>query len=341
MDGTKPTIGQRLRNNWLELLVLATAAAALAWIGLTARGVWQIVAAEPTATATAPPAAAVPPAPRPVASGTPALRDTFDGQLALARTEEMVSAGPRNIGSEGHLAAIGAVISELRADAWGLQQQSFNVDDVQHTNIIARSGAGDIIVIAAHYDTSPASDRDPAEENWPTPSPGANDGGAGAALLLELARALNKDQLDNQVWLAFLDGRYAVPGEDGQSQVADAGVHALAEALPETVKAVILVDQVGHRDQRFAIFPNGDPQLAAELWAIAERLGYSRWFTPQSQESTESSLDAFTALGVPATAISDLSYPFARSTEDTTDKLTASGLERVGRVLEVYLEGQE
>lgn len=341
MSTTRPTPGQRLRNNWLELAVLAVVAAALLWIGLSARGVWKIVSATPTVPPAQTPAAVALPTPQPDVAATAELRDTFDGQLAADRAAELVAAGPRTLDSSGHTATVGNLIRTLRSNAWGLEQQSFTVDGVQHLNIIARSGSGDAIVVAAHYDSSPTSDLDADAADQPTPSPGANDGAGGAAILLELARALNKDKLAGQVWLAFLDGRYAATAAEGKSQAVDSGAKALAEALPDTVKAVVLVDLTGHPDQQFRIFANGDPQAAADLWAIAEELGYSRWFLPQGQEASESSLDPFTAAGIPATAISDPGYPYLRTSDDTIDKLAASGLERVGRVLEVYLERQE
>ena len=342
MDAPQPSFGQRLRDNWLELLLLLIFVAALVWIASTARDVWQAVAAVPTETPTAVPTAtpAQPAGTQAVETPGLPLGNTFDGRQAAMLAEEMVSAGPRVVGTEEHTAAVGQLISELRQSGWGLQQQSFTADEVQHTNIIARAGSGDVIVVATHYDTSPVSDLDPDEANRPTPSPGANDGGSGPAVLLELARSLDKDRLNGQVWLAFLDGRYAPLSADGANQVADSGVSTLAEALPENVKAVIWVDLAGDPDQRFTIVPNGDPQVAADLWAVAEQLGYARWFVQETGATSDSSVQVFSDRGIPSTAITDPSYAFLRTTGDTSDKLSSDSLERVGRVLEVYLEQQ-
>jgi len=342
MDAPRPSFGQRLRNNWLELLLLLMFVAALAWIASTARGVWQAVAVVPTETPTAVPTAtpAQPAGTQPVATPGQPLRDTFDGQQAAKLAEELVNVGPRVVGTEEHTAAVGLLISELRQSGWGLQQQSFTVDEIQQTNIIARAGSGDIIVIATHYDTSPVSDLDPDQANLPTPSPGANDGASGPAVLLELARSLDKDQLNGQVWLAFLDGRYAPLSDDATNQIADSGASTLAEALPENVKAVIWVDLAGDPEQRFTIVPNGDPQIAADLWTVADQLGYARWFVQETGATSDSSVQVFSDVGIPATAIVDPNYAFLRTTGDTSDKLSSGSLERVGRVLEVYLEQQ-
>ena len=116
---------------------------------------------------------------------------------------------------------------------------------------------------------------------------------------------------------------------------------ALAQALPENVKAVILVDLAGDPDQRFTILPNGDPQIAADLWAVAEQLGYARWFVPETAVMPDSSVQMFADLGFSTSAIIDQDYTYLRTTGDTSDKLSSGSLERVGRVLEVYLEQQE
>lgn len=341
MQETRPGFGQRLRNNWLELLLLLLFVAAIVWIASTARGVWQVVAAVPTETPTTIPTAS-PAATQPAAiAATPQPpRSTFDGQLAARLATDLVAAGPRVVGSDGHTAVVGQLIDQLRQNAWGLQQQSFTVDDLQHTNIVARGGSGDIIVVAAHYDSAPDSDLDPDEASQKIPSPGANDGASGPAVLLELARSLDKDKLGSQVWLAFLDGKYASLAGSGGSEIADFGANALAEALPEAVKAVILVDLAGDPDQRFTIVPNGDPQVAADLWAVAEQLGYARWFVNETAATPDSSVQVFSDLGIPASAIIDPEYTYLRTTEDTSDKLSSGSLERVGRVLEVYLEQQ-
>ena len=341
MQETRPGFGQRLRNNWLELLLLLLFVAAIVWIASTARGVWQVVAAVPTETPTTVPTAS-PAATQPAAiAATPQpQRDTFDGQQAARLATDLVAAGPRVVGSDGHSAAVGQLIDQLRQNAWGLQQQSFTVGDLQHTNIIVRGGSGDIIVVAAHYDSSPVSDLDPDEASQQIPSPGANDGASGAAVLLELARSLDKDRLASQVWLAFLDGKYA-PLAGSSSQIANSARERVsAEALPDGVKAVILVDLAGDTDQRFTILPNGDPQVAADLWAVAEQLGYARWFVNETADTPDSSVQVFTERGIPVSAIIDPDYTYLRTTDDTSDKLSSGSLERVGRVLEVYLEQQ-
>src|SRR5205814_8577145 len=72
-------------------------------------------------------------------------------------------------------------------------------------NVIGKAavGQGPLELIGAHYDTRPRANMDPT--NPSAPVPGANDGASGVAVLLELARTLDKAKLKNEGWLAFLD----------------------------------------------------------------------------------------------------------------------------------------
>jgi glutaminyl-peptide cyclotransferase len=47
------------------------------------------------------------------------------------------------------------------------------------------------------------------------------------------------------------------------------------------------------------------------------------------------------ARGIQAVDIIDFDYPFWHTTQDTLDKVSASSLERVGRVLETLLENDK
>jgi glutaminyl-peptide cyclotransferase len=48
----------------------------------------------------------------------------------------------------------------------------------------------------------------------------------------------------------------------------------------------------------------------------------------------------FAQRGIPAVDVIDFDYPYWHTTQDTPDKVSAGSLERVGRVLEVWLEGK-
>jgi len=112
----------------------------------------------------------------------------------------------------------------------------------------------------------------------------------------------------------------------------------MAKNLTVTPQAVIVLDMVGDLDQRFYYERNSDPDLLAELWDIAAALGYQDQFIPQFKWSIIDDHAPFAALGLPAVDIIDFDYPAWHTSGDTLDQISAESLERIGRVMEEYLE---
>lgn len=318
MPTPPPSVGERLRDNWLELLLLLVLLIALAWLATVGRDVWQRVRPEPTSTPTAPNALS-----------------TFDGQRALGLVSFLTALGPRVAGSTAHDAAAERIEQELRDNGWQVVVQDFQQDGAARRNIVATAGAGDITLLATHYDTSPVADLDPDPANQVLPAPSANDGGSGAAVLLELARSLDQQQLTGEVWLAFLDGQYSPQGTPVSS-----GAPELASLLPadSTLRGAVWLDLVGGAEARFSVAPGADPALSAQIWDIASQLGYAAWFTAEPGVSLELGQSALAGLGVPSTVIADAGYPFWRTLQDTPDKASPESLARAGQVLQAFLE---
>ena len=201
------------------------------------------------------------------------------------------------------------------------------------TNISASLGeaSGPLILLGAHYDTRRLADRDPTRPDLPVP--GANDGGSGVAVLLELARVLPPRALACQIRLAFFDGEDN-GGLDGWEWAA--GSRQFAQALEREPLAVVVVDMVGDRELALPIERTSSPDLAAEIWSAAGQQGLDAFHT----EPGPSVLDdhtAFLSRGWRAVDIIDLTYPYWHTTEDTLDKVSAGSLEQVGEGLLAWL----
>lgn len=342
MRKTRPSFGTWIRNNWLELLLVAVFVAALVWILQTGRGLWEVANAEPTATPTARPLvegrATRTPTVAPAPSPTPVPAAAVDGQRSLRTIEALAAMGSRSLGAAGHDAAAAAIAEELRQNGWEVTEQTVDVGGVGLRTIVGKAGSGPLVIVGTHYDTPPQADLDPVEANRTSPAPSANDGTSSVAVMLELARALDKSKLTNEVWLAFFDGQYPPPGGDPVS----AGASALAESLPNQPMpaAVILLDFVGAAGQRFFLDSNSDPVLSQALWSLAQQLGYDAWFVPEAQGTSANGVSAFRQRGIPAANIVGIDYPYRRTIDDTVDKIDAASLERIGRLLQTYLEAQ-
>lgn len=266
-----------------------------------------------------------------LAACAPERPRTFSGDQAYAHVLEQCALGPRPTGSLANRAAGDAIIAHLQQWDWAVETQEFPYRGTTVRNIIGRAGSGPVVIVGAHYDTRRAADmEDPSQ-----PVLGANDGASGVAVLMELARTLDKDRLQNEVWLAFFDAE-----DNGNLDGWEwcVGSKYMAENLTVRPEAMVLVDMVGDADQQFYFEHNSDPALMQDLWQIAATLGYTDTFIAEYRWTVYDDHVPFARQGIPAADIIDFDYPYWHTTRDTPDKVSPQSLERVGRVLETWLE---
>ena len=175
---------------------------------------------------------------------------------------------------------------------------------VQARNIIARKGAGPLIILGAHYDTRPLADLDPDPAKRHLPVPGANDGASGVAILLELARVL--DNPAREVWLVFFDAE-----DKGfiEGWPFMAGSRHMAMTLTTKPEAVVIVDMVGDSEQQIYFERNSNSELREEIWSVAADLGYQETFIAKPKYAIFDDHIPFIEQGIPAVDIIDFDYP--------------------------------
>jgi glutaminyl-peptide cyclotransferase len=293
-------------------------------------------AATPAPTATLPPTATASPtatvAPTLTPTPTPAAH-AFDGEAAYLHVLEQDE--PRPTGSEA-IRGLGDYIGQqLQASGWQVETQDFTYMDVGARNVIGRAGSGPVVIIGAHYDTRRVADQDPDPAKRTTPVPGANDGASGVAVLLELASALDKSRLANEVWLTFFD---AEDNGDLDGWDWSAGSTYMADNLQVTPAYVVVLDMIGDADQQIYKERNSDPVVQDQIWAVAAGLGYQSYFIPQYKWAMTDDHTPFLRRGIAAVDVIDFDYPYWHTTEDTADKVSPEALERVGRVMQALLE---
>ncbi|NLF65362.1 MAG: M28 family peptidase [Chloroflexi bacterium] len=264
----------------------------------------------------------------------------FDGERAYDDLLAQMALGPRIPGSPGHTAAGDLILATLDDLGWAAEEQPLSYQGVEGRNLIARAneGAGPIIILGAHYDTRAIADQSPGEQAT-EPVPGAVDGASGVAVLLELARTVDLDDIPHEIWLAFFDmedqGSGGMPGWDWI-----VGSTYMANNLDVQPEAMVLVDMIGDADQQLYYEGFSDAALRAELWQVAANLGYDTVFVPEVRHSMLDDHRPFLSRGIPAVDIIDFDYPYWHTVEDTADKVAPESLERVGRTLESWLENK-
>ena len=259
----------------------------------------------------------------------------FDGATAYRHVLIQELFGPRISGSEPLIRASDYISLTLRRAGWQVELQEFQYRGVTVRNVIGRAGQGPVGIVAAHYDTRRRADRDLDPARRAEPVPGANDGASGTAVLLELARAVDKTRLTNEVWLTFFDAE-----DNGQLDGWDwtVGSQYMAQRLTIKPEFVIIADMVGDADLQLYRERTSTVALQDELWAIAGMLGYGGVFLQEPKHSITDDHTPFLQRGFPAVDIIDFDYPYWHTTQDTADKVAPTSLEYVGRVLQAYLE---
>ena len=294
------------------------------------------------------------------------------GAVALAAVERQLEFGPRTTGSAASQAMGDWLIDELRFQGWDVLIQPYELlipavsagstisptvttgsaatamVKITGRNIIASRSAppsgealAPVILLAAPYDSRVLADADPDPAKRSEPSPGANAGASGVAVLLEIARTFTES--DYTICLAFLDSE-ANRGAPGWQPPF--GGERFVEQLDKQIEKcadprfAVVLDAVGGVDHRIRMEGGSDPQLSENIWAIADDLGYGEQFVAEMGPALPGPHNAFIERGIPTAAIIESDYPYRNTTADTLDKVSADSLEGVARTLQEWLDKQ-
>ncbi|HYN15300.1 MAG TPA: M28 family peptidase [Terriglobales bacterium] len=317
------------RRRWLVAAVPALLMLVLAPLALKRLG--RLPEASPATQAAAP-------LPSPVPASTAATTARELPQINAARAmqyvREVVAFGPRPIGSASHKKLEAYLLAHLKGVTVEHDEFTASTPEGQFPihNIIAKfpgtkPGA---VVIATHYDTLMSV------KNFV----GANDGGSGTGLLLELANQLRGARRSGySVWLVWLDGEEAV--HKWSATDSTYGSRHLAEKWQKDgtlsqVKAFLLADMIGDADLNIDRDQNSTPWLEDLVFQAASKLGYQSHFFARGLAVDDDHLP-FARAGVPVADLIDFDYGynnvFWHTPQDTLDKLSPKSLQITGDVL--------
>ncbi len=218
---------------------------------------------------------------------------TFNGDSAYAFVQKQVDFGFRIPGREEHkmckewlgytLSSYGGVVKEQEFKA-----SFFDAANVTATNIIAQFNTEQKkrILLAAHWDSRSVADKETDESEKKKPIAGADDGGSGVGVLLEIARTISTNPIELGVDIVLFDA-------EDQGDAGDLcrttcswclGSQYWAKNLyPKNYKPEygILLDMVGARNASF--YKEGYSRNYAQaetnkIWTLAGRMGYSDYF---------------------------------------------------------------
>jgi glutaminyl-peptide cyclotransferase len=253
------------------------------------------------------------------------LVDRFDEDAAFDFLRRQVELGPRPAGS-----AASRRLGEILRDE--LPSARFQPVPGGLRNVIGEVPGRDpdrFVVVGAHYDT----------KDLPG-FVGANDGAAGTAVVLELARSLEPRELEPTVVFALFDGEESPRGTPDEQFAAEGlrGSKVAARTLAGA-EAMINVDFVG--DERLSLprEANSDPQLWEGLRAAAERVGYGEVYPPETQPAILDDHIPFKEAGVPAIDLIDFEFDCFHRPCDDLSAVAPESLDAAGEPLLELLRG--
>lgn len=225
-------------------------------------------------------------------SAAPVKALPFDADSAYAFIAKQVAFGPRVPNSQEHEACGAWMVDQFRT--YGAKVQVQRADLTAHTGEILQSSniiaafqpeKARRIMLTAHWDTRPKADMDsdPARRNLPIL--GANDGGSGVGVLLEIARQMQVNSPDIGVDIILWDSEdYGDPGI--QNSYCLGTQHWAANKHRPAYQALyaINLDMVGAHD---AYFPREGQSMTYaknvvdKVWGMARRLGHGNHFSMQ------------------------------------------------------------
>jgi hypothetical protein len=242
----------------------------------------------------------------------------FDAGHAFAELRAQVALGPRPAGS----AASRRLAERLRAQLPGGR---FEAVPGGLRNVVGTlPGRLPAIAVAAHYDT----------KDLPG-FVGANDGAAGTALVLDLARALARARPHDPAEVRFLlfDGEEAPRGtpEDRFGSFGLRGSKAYARAHARELRALVLLDFVGNRALAIPRERGSSRRLWAELRAAAARVGVLGAFPPAETAEIFDDHTPFARNRVPAIDLIDFDYRCFHRRCDDLSQISRKSLDQAGR----------
>ena len=273
----------------------------------------------------------------------------FDSARAYEHVKHLVEIGPRPPDSDGIRRAQAYIVGQLKSFGCPVEAHDFHastaVGNLAMKNIVVklhgtRPNSG-IILYTTHYDTV----RIP---NFV----GADDGGSGTGVMLELARLFCARRNALDVWIAFFDGEEAqghwsdkasIQWNDDNSNNTY-GSRELAARMNlsgelQRVKAMILADMIGPANVKITRDTGSTRWLTDFIWETAAQLGYQSTFV--NEDFTVGGDDHFSFIrrGVAGCDLIDFSVrdTYWHTPEDTLDKIDAKSLGIVGQVLAATL----
>ena len=220
----------------------------------------------------------------------------FNSDTAFGFISTQVEFGPRVPNSKAQKQCEQFIVNTLKRYDLKITEQKTRLKAFDDNMLYCNNIMGSInpemanrIFISAHWDTRPFADQD--KQDTDKPIDGANDGGSGVGVMLEIARVLSNQKPNIGIDLIFFDCEdYGQPRESKYPQMQDSyclGSQYWAKNKPLSYapKYGINLDMVGNANATFTkegtsvYYAYG---VVEKVWQTAARAGYQQFFVDRN-----------------------------------------------------------
>lgn len=215
----------------------------------------------------------------------------FERDSAFSFVKKQVDFGPRVPNTDAHKRCKDWLVAQFTAYGLKVTEQPFAAKaytgkTLNGVNIIAqyKPEATKRICLAAHWDSRHIADSPLSTERQKEPILGADDGGSGVGVLLEIARVLQANPAEVGVDFVLFDAEdHGDDDNDNPTSWCLGAQHWSRNLVPSgySPKYGILLDMVGAKNARFtkeAVSMNFAPAVMNKVWKIGQNLGYTNYF---------------------------------------------------------------
>ena len=287
------------------------------------------------------------------------LADQFNSTYAYNNIESQLERGFRKPGTNESLNCANWINTEMQKYGESALY-NFSIDEIPCHNIISRvnPNMSQIAIFAAHYDSRAVAEKDSNVSLQNSPIDGANDGGSGVAVLMEMARVISSSNINWNIsfWFVFFDaedqgpnnGFYGIPGwewcEGSKWMINDmknqSNVYFRKTQSLESINSFILLDMVGGDNLKFIHESHDSDELRQAVFEIGHSLDYDSTFPLEDgKHNIKDDHVPFAQEGIPTLDLiikfwdTDCGWPYHHTSGDTLEHISNKSLEITGRTV--------
>ena len=274
-----------------------------------------------------------------------------DAERAFEYLERICAIGPRISGTPGmeqqqalikdHFTQLGA---EVRFQAFDVPHPQTG-QPVRMNNIVVawHPERMERVLVSCHYDSRPYPDKEPLPINRTKSFIGANDGGSGVALLMELGHQMPHVNSRLGIDFVLFDGEELVYREgDKYFHGSEYFSKAYRDQPDRKVqyKKGILLDMVAGREMK--VYMEGNSlryarSITNRVWDIAQQLGVREFIARRKHEVRDDHLPLNQIARIPTCDIIDFDYPYWHKRNDLPAACSGESMAKVGSVVLAWL----